>query len=34
MDATVGLVQALLPVTAHVAARIAAAHPSARILGT
>lgn len=34
MDATVGLVEALLPVTAHVAARIAAAHPSARILGT
>ena len=34
MDATVGLVQALLPVTAHVTARVAAAHPSARILGT
>ena len=34
MDATVGLVQSLLPVTAHVAARVAAAHPSARILGT
>jgi serine protease Do len=34
VDATVGLVQALLPVTAHVTARVAAAHPSARILGT
>jgi S1-C subfamily serine protease len=34
MDAAVGLVQRLLPVTAHVAARVAAAHPSARILGT
>ena len=34
MDATVGLVQSLLPVTAHVTARVAAAHPSARILGT
>lgn len=34
MDATVGLVQALLPVTAHVNARVSAAHPSARILGT
>jgi S1-C subfamily serine protease len=34
MDAPVALVQALLPVTAHVAARIPAAHPSARILGT
>jgi S1-C subfamily serine protease len=34
VDATVGLVQALLPVTAHVSARVAAAHPSARILGT
>jgi S1-C subfamily serine protease len=34
MDAPVGLVQALLPVTAHVSARVAAAHPSARILGT
>jgi S1-C subfamily serine protease len=34
MDATVSLVQALLPVTAHVTARVAAAHPSARILGT
>jgi S1-C subfamily serine protease len=34
MDATVGLVQSLLPVTAHVAARVASAHPSARILGT
>jgi S1-C subfamily serine protease len=34
MDAAVGLVQRLLPVTAHVAARVPAAHPSARILGT
>ncbi len=34
MDASPGLVQALLPVTAHLAARIPAAHPSARILGT
>ena len=34
MDAAVGLVHALLPVTAHVTARVAAAHPSARILGT
>jgi S1-C subfamily serine protease len=34
VDASVGLVQALLPVTAHVTARVAAAHPSARILGT
>jgi serine protease Do len=34
VDATIGLVQALLPVTVHVTARIAAAHPSARILGT
>ena len=34
MDAAVGLVQRLLPVTAHVAARVAAAHPSTRILGT
>jgi serine protease Do len=34
MDATIGLVQALLPATAHVSARVAAAHPSARILGT
>jgi S1-C subfamily serine protease len=34
VDATVGLVQALLPVTAHVTARVAAAHPSTRILGT
>ena len=34
MDATVGLVQALLPVIAHVTARVAAAHPSTRILGT
>ena len=34
MDATVGLVHALLPVTAHVTARVAAAHPSTRILGT
>jgi S1-C subfamily serine protease len=34
VDAAVGLVQRLLPTTAHVAARIAAAHPSARILGT
>jgi serine protease Do len=34
VDAVVGLVHALLPVTAHVTARIAAAHPSARILGT
>jgi S1-C subfamily serine protease len=34
VDAIVGLVQALLPVTAHVTARVAAAHPSARILGT
>jgi S1-C subfamily serine protease len=34
MDATPGLVQSLLPVTAHVTARVAAAHPSARILGT
>ena len=34
VDATVGLVHALLPVTAHVTARVAAAHPSARILGT
>ncbi len=34
MDAPIGLVQTLLPVTAHVAARVAAAHPSARILGT
>jgi S1-C subfamily serine protease len=34
VDARVGLVQALLPVTAHVTARVAAAHPSARILGT
>ena len=34
MDATIGLVQALLPVTAHVSARVASAHPSARILGT
>jgi len=34
VDATVGLVQALLPVTAHVSARVSAAHPSARILGT
>ena len=34
MDASVGLVQALLPVIAHVSARVAASHPSARILGT
>ncbi len=34
MDAPIGLVQSLLPVTAHVTARVAAAHPSARILGT
>lgn len=34
MDAPVGLVHGLLPVTAHVSARVAAAHPSARILGT
>jgi S1-C subfamily serine protease len=34
VDAPVGLVQSLLPVTAHVAARVAAAHPSARLLGT
>jgi S1-C subfamily serine protease len=34
VDATIGLVQALLPVTAHVSARVSAAHPSARILGT
>jgi S1-C subfamily serine protease len=34
VDAAVGLVHALLPVTAHVTARVAAAHPSARILGT
>jgi S1-C subfamily serine protease len=34
VDATVGLVQTLLPLTAHVAARITATHPSARILGT
>lgn len=34
MDAAVGLVQALLPVTAHVVARVPATHPSARILGT
>ena len=34
MDAIVGLVQALLPVTAHVTARVSTAHPSARILGT
>ena len=34
MDATIGLVHRLLPKIAHVAARVAAAHPSARILGT
>lgn len=34
MDATVALVHRLLPTTAHVAARVAASHPSARILGT
>jgi S1-C subfamily serine protease len=34
VDARIGLVQGLLPVTAHVTARVAAAHPSARILGT
>ena len=34
MDASVGLVHALLPVIAHVTARVAATHPSARILGT
>jgi S1-C subfamily serine protease len=34
MDATVGLVQALLPVSAHLVARVPATHPSARILGT
>jgi serine protease Do len=34
VDATVGLVKELLPVTAHVTARVPAAHPSARILGT
>jgi S1-C subfamily serine protease len=34
MDASVGLVHALLPTTAYLTARVAAAHPSARILGT
>jgi S1-C subfamily serine protease len=34
VDAPVGLVQALLPVTAHLVARVPATHPSARILGT
>ena len=34
MDAPIGLVQALLPVTAHVIARVPASHPSARILGS
>jgi S1-C subfamily serine protease len=34
MDAAVGLVQALLPVTAHVAARVPGTHPSTRLLGT
>lgn len=34
MDAPVGLVRSLLPVTAHVDARIPARHPSAAILGT
>lgn len=34
MDAAIGLVHRLLPTTAHVAARVAGAHPSARILGT
>jgi S1-C subfamily serine protease len=34
MDASIGLVHALLPATVHLAARVPAAHPSARILGT
>jgi S1-C subfamily serine protease len=34
VDAAIGLVHRLLPTTAHVAARVAATHPSARILGT
>ena len=34
MDAPVGLVRSLLPVTGHVSARIPAGHPSVEILGT
>ena len=34
MDVAIGLVHRLLPTTAHVAARVAGTHPSARILGT
>lgn len=34
MDAAIGLVQALLPVTAHITARIPSSHPSTRLLGT
>ena len=34
MDATITLVQSLLPVTAHVSARVPQNHPSSRILGT
>ncbi len=34
MDAPVGLVRALIPVTAHITARVPARHPSAAILGT
>jgi S1-C subfamily serine protease len=34
VDAAIGLVHRLLPTTAHVAARVASTHPSARILGT
>ena len=33
MDAPIELVRSLLPVTAHVAARVPASHPSTRILG-
>jgi S1-C subfamily serine protease len=34
VDAPLGLIQGLLPVTAHVAARVPSGHPSAAILGT
>jgi S1-C subfamily serine protease len=34
MDAPVGLVRALLPMTVHVAVRVPATHPSAQILGS